>query len=159
MKSLSPALAAGFFGAERTHQNVPDDQAVSGGVLHRAPRRAGRRLQGAFGFRPRPGYVALRNDVAAVVELRPNRCGRLCLSVLHQWWGGVLAAPTAQAVSSVRIYGSVLYQCPTTGMNVQAWFDDDTPADDSLTYVSLRCPACARVHLVNRAGKTRGDEE
>ena len=40
---------------------------------------------------------------------------------------------------------------------MQAWFDDDTPADDSLTYVSLRCPACARVHLVNRAGKTLGD--
>ena len=28
---------------------------------------------------------------------------------------------------------SVLYQCPTTGMNVQAWLDDDTPADDRLT--------------------------
>jgi hypothetical protein len=39
---------------------------------------------------------------------------------------------------------SVLYQCPTTGKNVQACFDNDTPADESLTYVSLRCPACAR---------------
>ena len=38
---------------------------------------------------------------------------------------------------------SVVHQCPTTGWNVQAWFDDDTPADESLTYVSLRCPACA----------------
>jgi hypothetical protein len=54
---------------------------------------------------------------------------------------------------------SVLYQCPTTGLNVQAWFDDATPADDSLTYVSLRCPACARVHLVNRPGKTLGDHD
>ena len=32
---------------------------------------------------------------------------------------------------------SVVYQCPTTGLTVQAWFDDDTPVDDSLTYVSL----------------------
>jgi hypothetical protein len=43
---------------------------------------------------------------------------------------------------------------PTTGKNVQAWFDDDTPADDSLPYVSLRCPACAQMHLVNRVGGT-----
>jgi hypothetical protein len=50
---------------------------------------------------------------------------------------------------------SVIYQCPTTGKSVQAWFDeDDTPADNSLTYVSLRCPACARLHLVNRTGRT-----
>ena len=54
---------------------------------------------------------------------------------------------------------SVVYQCPTTGQNVQAWFDDDTPADDSLTYVSLRCPACARIHLVNRTGKTGFDHK
>jgi hypothetical protein len=44
-------------------------------------------------------------------------------------------------------------------LNVQAWFDDDTPADERLTYVSLRCPACARVHLVNRNGKTLGDDD
>ena len=27
-------------------------------------------------------------------------------------------------------------------------------ADDDSVYISLRCPACARVHLVNRAGRT-----
>jgi DNA-directed RNA polymerase subunit RPC12/RpoP len=53
---------------------------------------------------------------------------------------------------------SVLYRCPTTGKNVQAWFDDDSLDDESLTYVSLRCPACARVHLVNRAGERPGDK-
>jgi hypothetical protein len=46
----------------------------------------------------------------------------------------------------------VLYRCATTGQNVQVWFADDVP-DDSV-YISLRCPACARVHLVNRAGRT-----
>lgn len=46
---------------------------------------------------------------------------------------------------------SVLYRCVRTGMNVP-WFADDV-SDDNL-YVSLRCPACARVHLVNRAGRT-----
>jgi hypothetical protein len=46
----------------------------------------------------------------------------------------------------------VLYRCTTTGQNVQVWYADDVP-DDSV-YISLRCPACARVHLVNRAGRT-----
>jgi hypothetical protein len=51
---------------------------------------------------------------------------------------------------------SVVYRCPTTGQNVQAWFADE-PADDNLLYVSLRCPACARLHLVNRSsGRTLG---
>jgi hypothetical protein len=51
---------------------------------------------------------------------------------------------------------SVIYRCTTTGQNVQVWFADDAPADDSLTYVSLRCPACTRIHLVNRTGRTLG---
>ena len=45
----------------------------------------------------------------------------------------------------------MLYGRATTGQNVQVWFADDVP-DDSV-YVSPRCPASARVHLVNRAGK------
>jgi hypothetical protein len=40
----------------------------------------------------------------------------------------------------------------------RAWFDDDVQADDDLTYVSLQCPACARIHLVNRMGKTPADD-
>ncbi len=51
--------------------------------------------------------------------------------------------------------GVVLYRCPKTGMKVQAWFAD-APADDNNTYLSLRCPACAQLHLVNRTGRTLG---
>ena len=36
---------------------------------------------------------------------------------------------------------------------------DRLPADDSGTYVSLRCPACARIHLVNRDGRTPADDD
>jgi predicted RNA-binding Zn-ribbon protein involved in translation (DUF1610 family) len=54
--------------------------------------------------------------------------------------------------------GAVIYRCPKTGMKVQAWFAD-APADDSHTYVSLRCPACARLHLVNRSGRTLGNDQ
>jgi hypothetical protein len=46
----------------------------------------------------------------------------------------------------------VLYRCATKGQNVQVWYADDVP-DDSV-YISLRCPACARLHLVSRAGRT-----
>ena len=48
---------------------------------------------------------------------------------------------------------SVLYRCSTTGMNVQAWFDDDAPADDSLTYVSamMRSKGAAVVRRASRA--------
>ena len=44
---------------------------------------------------------------------------------------------------------AIVYGCPTTGQNVQPWVDDEKPADDPTTYVSVKCPACARVHLVN----------
>ena len=38
-------------------------------------------------------------------------------------------------------------------VKVQVWFDE--PTNDGETYVSIRCPACARVHLVNPVtGKT-----
>jgi hypothetical protein len=50
---------------------------------------------------------------------------------------------------------AVIYQCPIMGKKVQAWFAD-APADD-YTYVSLRCPACARVHLVSRTGRALGN--
>jgi DNA-directed RNA polymerase subunit RPC12/RpoP len=37
----------------------------------------------------------------------------------------------------------VLYRCITTGQNVQVWYADGVPDDSA--YISLRCPACARV--------------
>jgi hypothetical protein len=48
--------------------------------------------------------------------------------------------------------GPVLYRCPTTGKNVQAWFDDDAPGDENLTLVSLQ-PACARIHHLTEWAK------
>jgi hypothetical protein len=53
---------------------------------------------------------------------------------------------------------TLIFRCPTTGMNVQAWFADDVSAGNSETYESVTCPACKRIHLVNRStGKTLGD--
>ena len=51
---------------------------------------------------------------------------------------------------------SVIYRCPTKSLKVQAWFDEP---GDGHTYISIRCPACARVHLVDPlTGKTPADE-
>jgi hypothetical protein len=47
---------------------------------------------------------------------------------------------------------AVLYRCAATRQNVQVWFADDVPDDN--VYISLRCPACAKMHLVNRSGRT-----
>jgi hypothetical protein len=53
---------------------------------------------------------------------------------------------------------TVIFRCPTTGKNVQAWFADDVSADNGETYDPVTCIACRRVHLVNRVtGKTLGE--
>jgi len=55
---------------------------------------------------------------------------------------------------------AVIFRCPATGMKVQTWFADDPSADDGEIYESLQCPACSRVHLVNRStGRTLGDDD
>jgi hypothetical protein len=55
---------------------------------------------------------------------------------------------------------TLIYRCPTSGLNVQAWFADDPSAIKGETYESLKCLACNRVHLVNRVtGRTLGDED
>jgi len=49
----------------------------------------------------------------------------------------------------------VVYRCPRTGLKVQGWFTNEVSAKDEatyeVTYEGLKCPACARVHPVNRA--------
>jgi hypothetical protein len=54
------------------------------------------------------------------------------------------------------LMASVIYRCPTKAVKVQVWFDE--PTNDHETYMSIRCPACARIHLVNPVtGKTPAD--
>jgi hypothetical protein len=54
-----------------------------------------------------------------------------------------------------------LYRCPATGMMVQGWrADDGAAADGDDNYVSMRCLACNRVHLINPVtGVVFGGEE
>ena len=49
-----------------------------------------------------------------------------------------------------------VFTCPTIGMNVQHWSDEgnDVPENE---YDTVVCPACTRLHFVNRkTGKLLG---
>jgi hypothetical protein len=50
-----------------------------------------------------------------------------------------------------------IFTCPATSMNVQQEDDQDAPDNE---YEGIACPACARVHFVNRkTDKLLGQDE
>src|SRR4029077_14103554 len=51
------------------------------------------------------------------------------------------------------------YRCPTTGLNVQGWLADDASVNQGEVFETVACPACTRMHLVNRAtGRVLGGD-
>lgn len=51
----------------------------------------------------------------------------------------------------------IVFKCPTTGLNVQHALPG-APSDGPETHVSVVCPACTRLHLLNSAtGKLLGE--
>ena len=56
-----------------------------------------------------------------------------------------------------RCGAALIYRCPTAGLNVQGWFANEVPANGSVTYEAMVCPACRLVHFVNlTTGKVGG---
>ena len=54
----------------------------------------------------------------------------------------------------------LIFRCVQTGMNVQVWLPDAEPTDQADSYETVTCPACTRLHLVNKStGKILGDKE
>ena len=52
-----------------------------------------------------------------------------------------------------------IFTCPATSMNVQHLLEDDQDAPDN-EYEGITCPACAKLHFVNRkTGKLLGQDE
>ena len=52
------------------------------------------------------------------------------------------------------------FRCARTGLNLQVWLPDEAPVAQADSYEVVTCPACARVHLVNKAtGRTLADKE
>jgi len=53
----------------------------------------------------------------------------------------------------------ILFICPETKLNIQHWLGNgnDVPEDE---YEGVDCPACAKVHFINRkTGKLMGGED
>jgi hypothetical protein len=42
-----------------------------------------------------------------------------------------------------------IYQCPSTGQNVQGWIADEVSAADTEVFYPMTCLACRQLHLVN----------
>jgi hypothetical protein len=55
----------------------------------------------------------------------------------------------------------ILFRCPATGLNVQ-WETDQVKPDDerAVPYQGITCPACTRLHFINRStGKLLGEND
>jgi hypothetical protein len=55
--------------------------------------------------------------------------------------------------------GNILFKCPNTGMNVQHCPAEPAAEDEKrCTYEGVTCPACTRVHFINRStGEVLGE--
>jgi hypothetical protein len=52
-----------------------------------------------------------------------------------------------------------VFRCPVTDLNVQHQLDDDPDVSEN-EYEAITCPACARLHLLNRkTGKVLGQDD
>ena len=53
----------------------------------------------------------------------------------------------------------VIIRCPRTGSNVQVWVPEDASTHQPDAYEAVTCPACTRLHFVNKTtGKLLGDK-
>jgi len=56
--------------------------------------------------------------------------------------------------------GKLLFTCPVTNVRIQHWLDDDDLSAPGERYQSIVCPACARLHFINRkTGRVLGQKE
>lgn len=55
---------------------------------------------------------------------------------------------------------NVIIRCPRTGLNVQILLASDPSTDQVDAYESVTCPACQRLHFVNKiTGKLLGENQ
>lgn len=57
----------------------------------------------------------------------------------------------------------LIFRCPATSLNVQHWRPDSPAAhthDDAEAYEAVTCPACTKLHFLNkRTGRLLGQED
>jgi hypothetical protein len=55
------------------------------------------------------------------------------------------------------LMANFVFRCPQTGFNVQHSWPDDRKSHDEKAYETVACPACTRMHLINKStGKPLG---
>ena len=47
--------------------------------------------------------------------------------------------------------GDVLFKSPTTGLSVHHWIAEMPANEPQCTYDGVVCPACTRLHFINRS--------
>jgi hypothetical protein len=68
-------------------------------------------------------------------------------------------APNDLQTRHISTMANFVFKCPVTGFNVQHKWDDDPDVSDN-EYEAIACPACTRIHLVNRrSGKLLGQDD
>jgi len=45
----------------------------------------------------------------------------------------------------------VSFRCPVTGIDIQHWVEDVPSPSDRDRFESVECPACGRLHLIERS--------
>jgi hypothetical protein len=74
-------------------------------------------------------------------------------------WRAVMGRPSVTGPSYFADGPPVPFTCPATGMYVQHWLDDDEDAPEN-RYEPITCPACTRLHFLNRkTGKRLGPDD
>jgi len=64
------------------------------------------------------------------------------------------------SAAAKRQMGKLIFRCTRTGMNVQIDMPEAGPTDPPDSYESVQCPACARIHLINKVtGRLLSDNE
>lgn len=59
-----------------------------------------------------------------------------------------------------RMSRSVIFCCPTTGLNVQGLLPAETPENGGNLYLAVSCLACGQSHLMNAVtGKLLSEEQ
>ena len=54
---------------------------------------------------------------------------------------------------------SLVFRCTQTSTNVQVWLADSIQPERDDSYEAVTCPACGRVHLINRkTGRMLGNK-
>ena len=53
--------------------------------------------------------------------------------------------------------GAFVFTRPTTKLKVQHWLDDDNDALEN-EFQGVVCPACTKLHFINRRTKLLGDK-